>query len=72
MKAERAVLEQEFVPVIVTLESQEEVDALYAVIDHTSITSTLRVLFGWQNKLIVYRSSEYQKSWKKLDDIIIH
>jgi len=72
MKAERIEPKQEFVPVIVTLESQEEVDALYAVIDHTTISSILPVFYGWQSKLEPYRSLEYRKSWKKLDELIKH
>ena len=72
MKAERVESKQEFIPVIVTLESQEEVDALYAVIDHTTITSTFRALFGWQTKLYPYRSRKYQELWKRLDDMITH
>lgn len=70
MKAERAEPKQEFVPVIITLESQEEVDSLYAIVGHTTISSTLPVLYGWQNKLILFRSSSYARLWKKLDMLI--
>lgn len=70
MKAERIKLEPEFVPVIVTLESQEEVDALYAVVDHTTIQATLPVLNDWQGQLYSFRSSNYAELWKKLDMLI--
>ena len=72
MKVERAVLKQEFVPVIVTLESQEEVDSLYAVVDHTAVSHILPTLYGWQNKLISYRSRKYRELWEKLDAVIRH
>ena len=69
MKAERIEPKQEFVPVIVTLESQEEVDALYAVIDNTIVTSTIPALWGWQPKLHPFRSPDYQLPFKKLDKL---
>ena len=72
MKAERIEPKQEFVPVIVTLESQEEVDAVYAIVNHITITSTFRVLLGWQDKLYPYRSCGYSKLWKMLDGLIRH
>ena len=51
MKAERAVPKQEFVPVIVTLESQEEVDSLYTIGNHCKIGNTLPALKGWYRQL---------------------
>ena len=70
MKAERAEPKQEFVSVIVTLESQKEVDVFYAIIDYTRIISLFPTVRGWQNKLQHYRSHKYQELWKRLDDMI--
>ena len=44
MKAERIKPKPEFVPVIVTLESQEEVDALFVVGGHPIVLRTLPAL----------------------------
>ena len=46
MKAERIEPKQKFVPVIVTLESQEEVDALFVVGNHPIVLRTLPALKG--------------------------
>ncbi len=67
MKAERIESKQEFVPVIVTLENQEEVDALYAVIDNVIVTGVIPPLRGWQPKLLSFRSPAYLLLFKKLD-----
>lgn len=69
MKAERKQVELKFVPVIVTLESQEEVDALYAVIDNTIVVSAIPVLQGWQVKLQDFRSNAYESLFKNLDKL---
>ena len=70
MKAEQAESKQEFVPVIITLESQKEVDALYAVIDNTVIVNAIPILDRWQSKLQPFRSLNYRLSFVKLDRII--
>lgn len=66
MKAERVEPKQEFVPVIVTLESQEEVDALFAITNHAKIISVLPALNGWWSKLEGF-SSDYRQQWNKLN-----
>ena len=44
MKVKQVKLKQNFVPVIVTLESQEEVDALFVVGNHPIVVRTLPAL----------------------------
>ena len=70
MKAKRAEPKQEFVPVIVTLESQEEVDSLYAVVNHTTIRCVVPVVAEWQSKLKPFRSYDYQLLHNKLDKLL--
>ena len=57
MKAERAEPKQEFVPVIVTLKSQEEVDALFTVTNHMAIIRGLRVIDSWYDILRPFTSN---------------
>lgn len=66
MKAKRAVLKQEFVPVIVMLESQEEVDSLFAIGNHCKIGRALPALACWYQQLISFTSSERSVLWDKL------
>jgi len=66
MKAERTEPKQEFVPVIVTLESQEEVDSLYAVTNHLKVTGVLPALNHWWNELTPFASYRRDVLWEKL------
>lgn len=67
MKAERVEPKQEFVPVIVTLESQAEVDALFAVVNYGKITDVLPAIDRWWSKLAPFKSKNYCSLWDKLD-----
>ena len=56
MKAERVEPEREFVPVIITLESQEEVDSLFAIVNHTRVCHVLPALDSWYSEIVQFAS----------------
>lgn len=60
-----------FEPVKVVLETQEEVNAFYALINHSSIVQAIPVFEGWWNKLTKFTTPDYQNIHKKLNDSVI-
>ena len=58
MKAERIQIKEKFIPVIITLESQEEVDALFVVGNHPIVVRTLSALKGMWTALSPFASNK--------------
>jgi len=69
MKVERIKPEAEFVPVVVTLETQEEVDKLFALLDHCTVNRELGTK-DWWKLLEKYKSKGYEKYFNKFRGII--
>jgi hypothetical protein len=70
MKAKRAEPKQEFVPVIVMLESQEEVDSLHAIGNHCKIGDALPALRSQYKIFDPFTSQNCHMLWRKLNNVI--
>jgi len=71
MKAERAEPKQEFIPVIVTLESQEEVDSFFTMGNCLAICNALPAVDGLWNVLRPFNDSvRCDKLYDRLRDIL--
>jgi len=55
-----------FVPVVITLETQEELDEIFAVFNYAPINRCLNNLKGLYNKLLGYRTDAYLHTHRKL------
>jgi len=69
MKVEQIEPKPQFRPVVITLESQEEVDAITTIVCHARITEIFPVLKGWWIKLDNFGGGN-DKKWWELDNII--
>ena len=71
MKAKRAEVKSELVPVIITLESQEEVDSLYEIGNHCTSGNVLPALNRWYVQLAPFSDEENNNVlWSKLNKAI--
>jgi len=60
-----------FEPIKVVLETQEEVNALFALMNHTSITEAIPVLKGWWERLKQFKTQDYEKIHNFLNKNVI-
>lgn len=63
MKVEQVQPKPQFRPIVITLETQEEVDALFTVVNHIKIITVLPALDNWFEKLKKFGSND--KTWTK-------
>lgn len=72
MKVRQIEPQVQFKPVVITLETQEEIDAIFAVLNHGKILRVLPILGGWWSVLEQFTSSQRHRYWNRLNSIIFH
>ena len=65
MKVNQIEPERPFKPICITLESQEDVDKVYAILDHSSIVRAFNIE-NWYKQLRPFRTGAYTKYHSKL------
>lgn len=70
MKAKRQRKKNRFTPLVLTLESQEEIDAIFMLVNSMNICEVFPVLDNWFSELDKYADYDHDE-WNKLDDILV-
>ena len=68
MKATREKIKPPFTPVVITLETQEEVDQFYTMVNTSQITQVLNIN-NWYEKVEDYASDKVDKMHADLQNI---
>lgn len=68
MKAHRADPKPAFVPVILTLESQEEVDEMVAILTERHISPSRSIFDPYLGELQAFRSEAWRDRYEKLKE----
>jgi hypothetical protein len=68
MKAERKE-KKTFVPVTLNLETQTEVNGVYALLSHTKLSSAVGLFSEWQC-LLPYKSENIRRMQNELQDLL--
>ena len=69
MKVERTEPKVKFVPIVITLETQEEIDKMYAVLVHCKINIAVNINHWWK-ALDWYKTNDYRVYFNKLDEVV--
>ena len=67
MKVEQIEPQVQFRPIVITLETQEEVDTVFTAATHSILTDILPALKGLWKMLQPFRSLDYQSLFNRLD-----